>query len=150
LPLTAALFCERISVSRVSKGAVVLRVGGSILTRARAHGRVAAYLKRRIEAEPEEKLVTLGRGGSDLSAVLLGAGLGASRCELLKHVPGYFEEDPRANARAAPLPSLSFEKALGMAEFGRRRDAERDLARNEANVTRAGPRTGHGGYVNRR
>jgi aspartate kinase len=215
-------------VSRVSKGTVVLKVGGSILTRARAYGRVAAYLKRRIETEPEEKLVvvvsaqklatsvlersarrivrspspraldllwstgelrsvailtlhleairvsvvglnvhetglrflaeaqlcpprpalrgpyidrvlaghavvvvpgflatrsdeaivTLGRGGSDLSAVLLAVGLGASRCELLKDVPGYFEEDPRANARAAHLPSLSFEEALGMAERG--------------------------------
>ena len=46
-------------MSRVSKGTVVLKVGGSILTRARAYGRVAAYayLKRRIETKPEEKLV---------------------------------------------------------------------------------------------
>ena len=47
-------------------------------------------------------IVSLGRGGSDFSAVLLATGLGAARCELVKDVPGYFEDDPHENARAAP------------------------------------------------
>ncbi len=72
--------------------------------------------------------VASGVAGSLQSAVLLAVGLGASRCELLKDVPGYFEEDPRANARAAPLPSLSFEKALGMAERGCELVQQRALA----------------------
>jgi aspartokinase len=46
-------------MSRASTGTVILKVGGSILTRARAYGRVAAYLKRRIETEPEEKLAVV-------------------------------------------------------------------------------------------
>jgi aspartate kinase len=63
-------------------------------------------------------IVSLGRGGSDFSAVLLAAGLRASRCELIKDVPGYFEEDPHRNTRAAHLPTLSFEEAIRMAQGG--------------------------------
>lgn len=63
-------------------------------------------------------VVTLGRGGSDLTAVLLAAGLGASRCELIKDVPGYFTDDPNVNAGAQHLPRLSFAQALAMAEAG--------------------------------
>jgi aspartate kinase len=63
-------------------------------------------------------IVSLGRGGSDFSAVLLAIGLRALRCELIKDVPGYFEDDPHRNVRARHLPSLSFEDALRMAEQG--------------------------------
>jgi aspartokinase len=63
-------------------------------------------------------IVSLGRGGSDLSAVLLAIGLRALRCELLKDVPGYFADDPHNNRQATHVPSLSFEEALEMAERG--------------------------------
>jgi aspartate kinase len=63
-------------------------------------------------------IVTLGRGGSDLTAVLLAAGLGAARCELIKDVPGYFTDDPNMNRGARHIPSLSFARALAMAEDG--------------------------------
>jgi aspartate kinase len=63
-------------------------------------------------------IVTLGRGGSDLTAVLLAVGLGASRCELVKDVPGYFTDDPNLNASARHLPSLSFAQAVLMADRG--------------------------------
>lgn len=63
-------------------------------------------------------IVTLGRGGSDLTAVLLAAGLGAARCELIKDVPGYFSDDPNLNRGARQIPRLSFERALAMAERG--------------------------------
>jgi aspartate kinase len=71
-----------------------------------------------LAARADQAIVTLGRGGSDLTAVLLAIGLRASRCELLKDVPGYFEEDPHRNACAAHLPSLGFDEALRMAERG--------------------------------
>jgi aspartate kinase len=64
------------------------------------------------------EIASLGRGGSDLSAVLLAIGLRASRCELVKDVAGYFEADPRANANARHLASLSFDKAMRMANRG--------------------------------
>lgn len=63
-------------------------------------------------------IVTLGRGGSDLTAVLLAAGLGAARCELIKDVPGYFTDDPNVNAGAQHIARLSFAEAIAMATGG--------------------------------
>jgi len=63
-------------------------------------------------------VVSLGRGGSDLTAVLLAEGLRACRCELLKDVPGYFTSDPNRNPSARHLPSLTFEQALALADEG--------------------------------
>jgi aspartate kinase len=63
-------------------------------------------------------VVSLGRGGSDLTAVLLAAGLGASLCELIKDVPGYFTSDPHRNPNALPVPFLTFEHALELADDG--------------------------------
>jgi aspartate kinase len=63
-------------------------------------------------------VVSLGRGGSDLSAVLLADELEAKRCELIKDVPGYFTQDPHASSCAIHLPSISHETAIEMAENG--------------------------------
>ncbi|HTU35798.1 MAG TPA: hypothetical protein VMF66_18500 [Candidatus Acidoferrum sp.] len=65
-----------------------------------------------------QSVVSLGRGGSDLTAVLLAAGLGANRCELVKDVPGYFTSDPHRNRTALPVPFLTFEHALELADEG--------------------------------
>jgi aspartate kinase len=67
---------------------------------------------------PGDAVVSLGRGGSDLTAVLLAAGLGASSCELLKDVPGYFTADPKRDPHATPLPVLSYARALELAGNG--------------------------------
>lgn len=63
-------------------------------------------------------IVSLGRGGSDLSAVLLATALKAQRCELVKDVPGYFEADPATHLDARQLPQMSYERALQMACAG--------------------------------
>lgn len=65
-----------------------------------------------------QSVVSLGRGGSDLTAVLLAAGLGANRCELVKDVPGYFTSDPHLDRSALPIPFLTFEHALELADDG--------------------------------
>jgi aspartate kinase len=65
-----------------------------------------------------DAVVSLGRGGSDLTAVVLAAGLGANRCELVKDVPGYFSADPNVERGAQHLPSLSYARALAMADAG--------------------------------
>lgn len=67
---------------------------------------------------PGHRVVSLGRGGSDLSAVLLASGFSADRCELMKDVPGYFTCDPRVHPNALPLAELSYDEALDMAERG--------------------------------
>lgn len=65
-----------------------------------------------------DQIVSLGRGGSDLTAVLLAAGLGAARCELVKDVPGYFTADPKRDPEARPLATVSYARALRMADEG--------------------------------
>ena len=65
-----------------------------------------------------QRVVTLGRGGSDLSAVLLSAALGASRCVLIKDVDGYYADDPRQRAGAELMQELSYDDALSMADEG--------------------------------
>lgn len=65
-----------------------------------------------------DRVVSLGRGGSDLTAVLLAIGLEASRCVLIKDVAGYFTSDPHRNADARPVPHLTFEHALKLADEG--------------------------------
>ena len=63
-------------------------------------------------------IVSLGRGGSDLTAVLLAEGLRACRCELIKDVPGYFTADPHRDPTATHIPQLSFAQALEFAADG--------------------------------
>ena len=69
-------------------------------------------------ATSEERLVTLGRGGSDLSAVMLAVWLEADRCELVKDVDGYFATDPNLDRQASLIPALDFDTALRMADAG--------------------------------
>lgn len=65
-----------------------------------------------------QQVVALGRGGSDWSAVALAAALDASRCELIKDVPGYFTADPRTTPDAALIDALDYTTALKMADAG--------------------------------
>src|SRR5262245_42189266 len=65
-----------------------------------------------------QRVVTLGRGGSDRSAVLLTAALGASNCLLIKDVDGYYTDDSRQHSGADLLPALSYDEALEMADAG--------------------------------
>jgi aspartate kinase len=61
---------------------------------------------------------SLGRGGSDLTAVVIADALGAAQCELIKDVPGYFTDDPNRHRAVRHLPSLTFAQALAMAKAG--------------------------------
>jgi len=63
-------------------------------------------------------ITSLGRGGSDLTAVLLASAIRADACELIKDVPGYFTSDPHRDDRARPIQHLSIEDALAMADRG--------------------------------
>jgi aspartate kinase len=65
-----------------------------------------------------DSIVSLGRGGSDLTAVLLAVGLAASRCELVKDVPGYFASDPNRDRDARHLATIDYATAIEMAASG--------------------------------
>lgn len=63
-------------------------------------------------------VTTLGRGGSDTTAVALAAAIGAEVCEIYTDVAGVFSADPRIVADARKLPMVSFEEMLEMAASG--------------------------------
>jgi aspartate kinase len=65
-------------------------------------------------------VTTLGRGGSDTTAVALAAALGAEVCEIYTDVDGVFSADPRIVPNARKLPVVSFEEMLEMAASGAR------------------------------
>jgi aspartate kinase len=67
---------------------------------------------------PDGRVTTLGRGGSDLSAVALAAALGAHRCDIFTDVEGVYTTDPRIVARARKLDRITYEEMLEMASLG--------------------------------
>ncbi len=72
-------------------------------------------------------VTTLGRGGSDTTAVALAAAVGASHCEIYTDVEGVFTADPRVVAGARKLAAVSFEEMLEMASSGARVMATRSI-----------------------
>ncbi len=67
---------------------------------------------------PDNRIATLGRGGSDTSAVALAAALEADRCDIYTDVDGVYTTDPRMEPRAGRLDKISFEEMLEMASLG--------------------------------
>lgn len=67
---------------------------------------------------PEGRITTLGRGGSDTSAVALAAALGAERCDIYTDVDGVYTTDPRIVDKARKLDKISYEEMLEMASLG--------------------------------
>ena len=63
-------------------------------------------------------MTTLGRGGSDTSAVAVAAAMKADECLIYTDVDGVYTTDPRIVAEARRLPSISFEEMLEMASLG--------------------------------
>ncbi len=67
---------------------------------------------------PGSRISTLGRGGSDTSAVAVAAGIGADRCDIYTDVDGVYTTDPRIVSKARRLEKISFEEMLEMASLG--------------------------------
>ena len=67
---------------------------------------------------PDNRLTTLGRGGSDTTAVALAAALGADRCDIFTDVDGVYTTDPRIVAKARKLDKITYEEMLEMASLG--------------------------------
>lgn len=66
----------------------------------------------------QDRVVTLGRGGSDTSAAALAAALKADRCDIYTDVDGVYTADPRIIPNARKLPSITFEEMLELASAG--------------------------------
>jgi aspartate kinase len=66
---------------------------------------------------PDRRITTLGRGGSDTSAVAVAAAIGA-RCDIYTDVDGVYTTDPRIEARARKVARITYEEMLEMASLG--------------------------------
>ncbi len=67
---------------------------------------------------PDNRIATLGRGGSDTSAVAIAAAVKADRCDIYTDVDGVYTTDPRVEPKARRLAKISFEEMLEMASLG--------------------------------
>ena len=67
---------------------------------------------------PDNRISTLGRGGSDTSAVAIAAAIAADRCDIYTDVDGVYTTDPRIVPKARRLEKIAFEEMLEMASLG--------------------------------
>lgn len=67
---------------------------------------------------PEGRITTLGRGGSDTTAVAFAAAFGAERCDIYTDVDGVYTTDPRVESKARKLDKIAFEEMLELASLG--------------------------------
>jgi aspartokinase/homoserine dehydrogenase 1 len=99
---------------RLAASAVLARkILRPLLTR-----RTVAIVPGFIGQAPDGSVTTLGRGGSDLTATLLGRALGAAQVQLWKDVPGILTADPRMVADARVIPELHHREAGELAHYG--------------------------------
>jgi len=96
----------------------ILRIETAELERRLATGEVAVVAGFQ-GLEPERnRITTLGRGGSDTSAVALAAALGAARCDIYTDVDGVYTSDPRIVKGARKLDKITYEEMLELASLG--------------------------------
>ena len=90
---------------------------------------------------PEGRIATLGRGGSDTSAVAMAAALGADRCDIYTDVDGVYTTDPRIVPEARRMRRVAYEEMLEMASLGAKvlqvRSVELAMTRGVRTVVRS-------------
>jgi aspartate kinase len=106
-----------IITDRFHSDARIEEIRGDRLRRA-LRGKVIPIVAGFQGVSPEREITTLGRGGSDVTAVALAAALGADRCELYKDVDGVFTENPSEFPGVRLVPELSFEELAELAGSG--------------------------------
>jgi aspartate kinase len=82
------------------------------------HGEVAVVAGFQGIHAPSGRITTLGRGGSDTSAVALAAAVKADRCDIYTDVDGVYTTDPRVVPKARRMEKVAFEEMLEMASLG--------------------------------
>ena len=100
-------------------GARISDIDGSELVRRFAErGEVAVITGFQGIHKDTRRVTTLGRGGSDTSAVAIAAAIAADRCDIYTDVDGVYTTDPRVESRARRLDRVSFEEMLELASLG--------------------------------
>ena len=95
----------------------IQEIDGSDLIRRFGEGQVAVVSGFQ-GIGPDNRVATLGRGGSDTSAVALAAALSADRCDIYTDVDGVYTTDPRIEPAARRLKKVAFEEMLELASLG--------------------------------
>ncbi|HWW48356.1 MAG TPA: aspartate kinase [Xanthobacteraceae bacterium] len=108
-----------IKTSGAHASARILDVDGSDLLRRFEERKEVAVIAGFQGIHPETgRITTLGRGGSDTSAVAIAAAIGADRCDIYTDVDGVYTTDPRVVPKARRLDKVAFEEMLEMASLG--------------------------------
>ncbi|MGE3166220.1 MAG: aspartate kinase [Planctomycetota bacterium] len=108
-----------IYTDRCHSAARIQRIDGARIREQLARERVVVVAGFQGVTE-DEHITTLGRGGSDTSAVALAAALGAAECEVLTDVEAVFTSDPRVVPSARRIDRISYDEMLEMANHGAR------------------------------
>lgn len=95
----------------------IMEIDGSRLIERLERGQVAVVAGFQ-GIGPDNRIATLGRGGSDTSAVAIAAAVEADRCDIYTDVDGVYTTDPRIVPKARRLDRISFEEMLEMASLG--------------------------------
>jgi len=106
-----------IRTSAMHGSARILAIEPDLLNERLAQGQVAVVAGFQGIA-PDNRISTLGRGGSDTSAVALAAALKADLCDIYTDVDGVYTTDPRVTSRARRLEKIAYEEMLELASLG--------------------------------
>ncbi|MDE2466752.1 MAG: aspartate kinase, partial [Alphaproteobacteria bacterium] len=106
-----------IETSAMHGSARIEHIDPTLLRERLAQGQVAVIAGFQGIA-PDHRVSTLGRGGSDTSAVAIAAALEADRCDIYTDVDGVYTTDPRIVSKAQRLQRVAFEEMLEMASLG--------------------------------
>ena len=108
LPLTSDAMYSKARIAHIDTAAILVSLAeGNIAVIAGFQG-----------ISPEGRITTLGRGGSDTSAVAIAAAFQAERCDIYTDVDGVYTSDPRIVKKAQKLQKVSYEEMLEMASLG--------------------------------
>ena len=92
--------------------------GAELIKRFKEHGQVAVIAGFQGMNKETGRVTTLGRGGSDTSAVAIAAAIGAERCDIYTDVDGVYTTDPRVVPQAHRLAKIAYEEMLELASLG--------------------------------
>jgi aspartate kinase len=108
--------------------------GAEIIKRFKERGQVAVIAGFQGVHQDTGRITTLGRGGSDTSAVAIAAAIQAERCDIYTDVDGVYTTDPRVVPRARRLDKIAYEEMLELASLGAKvmqvRSVELGMVRN--------------------
>lgn len=106
-----------IETDKAHGAARIRNINGTLLKERLEQGEVAVIAGFQ-GLGPDNRVTTLGRGGSDTSAVAVAAALNADRCDIYTDVDGVYTTDPRIVPKARRLDRISYEEMLEMASLG--------------------------------